>query len=108
MKPTFNRCRPLRRLATTACLALLMAHTAALAAPGAHGPNGEHLDAPTSQRAAAARPRVEASSDAFELVAELRTSELAILVDRYASNEPVLGATLTVDSGSLKAVAAFR
>ena len=59
-------------------------------------------------RAASSLPRVEAKSEAFELVAELRAGELAILVDRYESNEPVLGAKLEVESGSLKAVAAFR
>lgn len=87
---------------------LLAAHALAFAAPGAHGPNGEHLDGPTAVRAASALPRIEASSEAFELVAELRTGELAIVVDRYASNEPVLGARLEVESGPLKAVAAFR
>lgn len=98
--------RPLPALALAAIL--LCGSAAVLAAPGAHGPNGEHLDAPTTMRAASALPRVEAKSEAFELVAELRAGELAILVDRYESNEPVLGAKLEVESGSLKAVAAFR
>lgn len=96
---------PLRAAAATA---LLLASTIAHAGPGAHGPNGEHLDAPTPIGAAPALPRVEAQSEAFELVAELRASELTILVDRYESNEPVLGAKLEVESGALKAVAAFR
>ena len=87
---------------------LLVAATTAIAAPGAHGPNGEHLDAPTAMRAAAALPRVEAHSESFELVAELRAGELTVVVDRYDSNEPVLGAKLEVESGTLKAVAAFR
>jgi len=80
----------------------------ALAGPGAHGPDGEHLDSPTAMRAASALPRVESASETFELVAELRASEFAVLVDRYDSNEPVLGAKLEVESGALKAVAAFR
>jgi len=87
---------------------LLVACMAATAGPGAHGPNGEHLDTPTAMRAATALPRVEAHSEAFELVAELRTGELVIVVDRYESNQPVLGARLEVASGTLKAVAAFR
>ena len=98
---------PLQHLLAAAAMTLL-AHTTAMAAPGAHGPNGEHLDAPTTRRAASALPRVEAKSDTFELVAELRTNELVIVVDRFESNEPVLGAQLEVESGSLKAVAAFR
>lgn len=87
---------------------LACAFAPATAGPGAHGPNGEHLDAPTPVVAASSLPRVEAQSEAFELVAELRASELSIVVDRYASNEPVLGAKLEVESGALKAVAAFR
>lgn len=98
--------RPLFALALTALL--VCGNTPVLAAPGAHGPNGEHLDGPASMRAASSLPRVEAKSEVFELVAELRASELAILVDRYESNEPVLGAKLEVESGALKAVAAFR
>ena len=98
---------PSQHLLAAAAMALL-AHTTAMAAPGAHGPNGEHLDAPTTMRAASALPRVEAKSETFELVAELRTGELVIVVDRFESNEPVLGAQLEVESGSLKAVAAFR
>jgi hypothetical protein len=80
----------------------------AFAAPGAHGPNGEHLDAPSTLRAASALPRVEASTDTFELVATLQAGELSILIDRYASNEPVLGAQLEVESGGLKAKATFH
>jgi len=102
-----NRCAP-RHLLAAAALTLLLANPPALAAPGAHGPNGEHLDGPTTMRATSALPRVEAKSEAFELVAELRAGELVILIDRFESNEPVLGAKLEVESGALKAVAAFR
>lgn len=108
MKITFRRCLSQQLLVASAMTLLLLANPAALAAPGAHGPNGEHLDGPPTMRAASALPRVEARSETFELVAELRAGELAILVDRYESNEPVLGAKLEVESGPLKAVAAFR
>jgi hypothetical protein len=95
--------RPLAVLALIA-IALHSAH----AAPGAHGPNGEHLDAPAFQAAAPAQPRLQAHTEAFELVATLQGGELSVLVDRYDSNEPVLGATLEVDSGGLKARATFQ
>lgn len=98
--------RPLR--AATLGALLLATNTPSLAAPGAHGPNGEHLDGPATVRATSALPRVEANTEAFELVAELRAGELAIVIDRFASNEPVLDAKLEVESGALKAVAAFR
>lgn len=91
-----------------ATLALLLAASPALAGPGAHGPNGEHLDAPSTQRAGPALPRLETRSEAFELVAELRAAELVIVVDRYETNEPVLGAKLDVESGGVKTIAAFR
>jgi hypothetical protein len=91
-----------------AALALLLAASPALAGPGAHGPNGEHLDAPTTRRAGPALPRLEARTETFELVAELRAAELVIVVDRYETNEPVLGAKLEVESSGVKTVAAFR
>ncbi|CAG1012700.1 hypothetical protein BURC_00236 [Burkholderiaceae bacterium] len=97
-----------QRLCAAAMGALLLSNAPALAAPGAHGPNGEHLDGPSTVRTASALPRVEAQSETFELVAEMRPGELAIVVDRYETNEPVLGARLEVESGVLKAVAAFR
>ena len=79
-----------------------------LAAPGAHGPNGEHLDEKSPANVGAVAPRVEARSELFELVAQLRGGEFTVLVDRYATNEPVLGAKLEVESGSVKAVATYR
>jgi hypothetical protein len=95
-------------------LPLLLAATLSLgplssrAAPGAHGPDGEHLDAPGASRGSSSLPRMEAKSEAFELVAELRGAQLIVFVDRYDSNEPVLGAKLDVESGAAKATAAFR
>ncbi|MEM5427989.1 hypothetical protein [Cupriavidus oxalaticus] len=87
------------------CLVLLfLLACAAQAGPGAHGPNGEHLDAPaTSAAMAAAQPVVEASTEAFELVGTLSADELSVLVDRYETNEPVLNGTLEVEFGGLKA-----
>lgn len=94
----------------TALLATALAtlSLASAAGPGAHGPDGEHLDGPTSAATGTTLPRLDAKSEAFELVAELRAGELVILVDRYETNEPVLGARLEVESGVLKATAAFR
>ena len=95
-------------LAAAAMTLQLLANPAALAAPGAHGPNGEHLDAPATARAASALPRVEAKSEMFELVATLHASELSVLVDRFDTNEPVLGAALEVESGGIQAQATFH
>jgi hypothetical protein len=81
----------------------------ASASPGAHGPNGEHLD--TNQAGSAAvstAPRLDAKSELFELVARLDGGELSILIDNFATNEPVLKANVEVESGSLKAKAKFH
>lgn len=94
---------------TSAATALLMCLAWPVAAgPGAHGPNGEHLEAPSAMRTGSALPRITAQSDTFELVAELRPTELTVFIDRFESNEPVLAAKLELESGTLKAVAAFR
>jgi hypothetical protein len=89
-------------------LALMPATT--WAGPGAHGPNGEHLDAPTMGNANGMRAnlQIEAKSDLFELVATLTGGELSILIDRFATNEPVLKAQVEVESGGLKAQAKFH
>lgn len=94
--------------ASTIAATLALSIPIATAAPGAHGPGGEHLDVPTGAAGGSAVPRLEAKSEAFELVAELRGGELSILIDRYDTNEPVLGATLEVETGTHKATAVFH
>ncbi len=87
---------------------VLVTNTLTFAAPGAHGPNGEHLDGPTAMGIASALPRVEAKSESFELVATLHAGELSVLIDRFETNEPVLNAVLEVESGGLKSKASFN
>lgn len=94
--------------ALTVSLSTAIALHPALAAPGAHGPNGEHLDSPVAQTVASALPRLEATTEAFELVATLHAKELSVLIDRFDTNEPVLGATLELEVGDIKAQATFR
>lgn len=99
----------LRKAARTLCACLLAWGAGVAAAPGAHGPNGEHLDAaPQSGPAAARAPGFEARSELFELVARLEAGELSLLIDRFETNEPVLDASVEVESGGLKAVARFH
>jgi hypothetical protein len=81
----------------------------ALASPGAHGPNGEHLDTPNqSTSGAPASPRMETKTEQFELVATLAGGELALLIDRFETNEPLLDALVEVESDGLKAQARFH
>lgn len=100
----------LRRVACAAMTAAVLSAAPAVAnaGPGAHGPDGEHLDQKATAVAGSTLPRLDARSELFELVAQVKGDELAVFVDRYETNEPVLGAELTVESGALKAVAAFR
>lgn len=99
--------KPFLRATLVACASLLSA--AASAGPGAHGPGGEHLDGPAPVLSAGASvPRVEAKSETFELVARIEGGALSILIDRYDTNEPVLGAEVEVEVGTLKHKAPFR
>jgi hypothetical protein len=102
-----TRCAP-QYLMAAALSTLLFATSSAMAAPGAHGPNGEHLDGATTSRNGTALPRLEAKSEAFELVGTLHRGEFSVLVDRYESNEPILNAALEVESGGIKAKATFH
>lgn len=89
---------------------LLSLPLAVQAAPGAHGPNGEHLDGPATPAAAStsSAPKLEAHSETFELVATLAGGELSMLIDRYSSNEPVLHGQVEVESDGIKAIARFH
>ena len=91
-------------------LALALAAFAcnATASPGAHGPNGEHLDGPAAMSAAAgSEPRLESFSETFELVARLQPNALMLELVRFASNEPVANAKIGVANGAAKAQAVF-
>ena len=94
----------------TTLTAIVMALMSALtwAGPGAHGPNGEHLDSPKMDNPTQAGLRIEANSDIFELVGTLAGGELSIFIDRFVTNEPLLQAQVEVESGALKAQAKFR
>lgn len=99
---------------TWALVALLIALFSAMsspsvAGPGAHGPNGEHLDSPDPAGVGgAASPRLEAKTEQFELVATLAGGELSLLIDRFETNEPLLNAAVEIESGGLKAKARFH
>lgn len=89
--------------------ALMFAFGAAFAGPGAHGPGGEHLDAPGGHAASTtARPRIETRSELFELVGYLGEGELSVMINRFETNEPVLNAQVDVATGASKATAKFH
>jgi hypothetical protein len=86
----------------------LVTMSAAIAAPGAHGPNGEHLDAPGGRVHGDAGPRIETFTESFELVGRLQDGELSVLIDRYDTNEPVLDGKLEVEFNGMKVAAPYH
>ena len=64
----------------------------------------DHGAAPAAVSANLA-PRIEAQSDAFELVAVLENGKLTLYLDRFATNEPVSNARIEIESGEFKAIA---
>jgi len=98
--------KPLVRLASFLLLTLaLPLH----AAPGAHGPNGEHLDGPAAGVAVSdGRPRIEAFTELFELVAHLEQGALTAMINVYETNAPVDGAEVEVESDGLTSTAEFN
>ena len=91
-----------------ASIVALSLMSGAYASPGAHGPNGEHLDAQASSGPAGAVPRVETFSEMFELVGQLSGGEFSVMIDRYETNEPVLNGTLEVQYKDMKAIAKYH
>ncbi|NML63448.1 hypothetical protein HHL21_20610 [Massilia sp. RP-1-19] len=89
-------------------LLALCAMSPAFASPGAHGPNGEHLDGPAATAGGTAVARVETFTESFELVGHLAGGELSVLIDRYETNAPVLNGKLEVAYKGLKAQAKFH
>ena len=88
-----------RRVNALAALLLVVAYTSTYA----H--DEDHTSSPPAS--IASMPRAEAVSENFELVVVARRGVLTIYLDRLRSNDPVAGATVTVESpaGSLDAAA---
>lgn len=79
------------------------------ASPGAHGPNGEHLDGPAAGTAASdGRPRAEGFSELFEFVAHLEQGALSMMMNVYETNVPVDGADVEVEFDGIKDKAKFN
>lgn len=83
-------------------LALLMSASFALA----HG-DEDHGAAPPPPAGVSLPPRMEATSDSFELVAAATADDLTIWIDGFADNVPVTDATVsvTLDGKSIAATA---
>ena len=74
---------------------------AALADPG-------HGESAPAAAVAPAKPRLDATSELFELVAVLDGKALTVYLDRYADNTPVDGAQIEAEIGGAKITAERR
>ncbi|MCU7555404.1 hypothetical protein OCL06_12480 [Alteromonas sp. ASW11-19] len=77
-----------------------------LSAPGAHGPNGEHLDV-DPQVHQAQRPTFESFTESFELLGEVFVDRVKVYLHDFPTNTPVADASVELESGSLSAQAGF-
>jgi len=89
--------------ATLASLAL----ACAASLPTFAGEGHDHDAAPAGAEAQAS-PRVQASSDLFELVGVVEKGQMTVYLDRFATNEPVTNAKIEFESGANKGVAASQ
>jgi membrane fusion protein, heavy metal efflux system len=87
-------CGVLRRLIAPLALASLL-----FAGPLAAHEGHDH-GAPAAPVMTTGAPRIALHSDAYELVGVLRGSRLTLFLDRYAGNEPVVDARITVSIGT--------
>jgi hypothetical protein len=76
----------------------------------AHGDEDHSQDGAKGAGApvASVQPRLEAATEAFELVGQLQAQQLALFIDRFDTNEPVLGAAVEVELNGTKAQAKYR
>lgn len=72
------------------------------------GEDHSHDEVPSAQTAIAGEPRIETATETFEIVGRLQHGELSLLIDRYETNEPVLGGQVEVEVNGHKANARFH
>lgn len=92
----------------TSLLRIFAAITFLLASSAYAGPGHDHGDEGTKAPTGPVSPRFEAHSDLFEVVGALGTKELAVFIDRFADNTPVLKAKVELESGSMKALGEYN
>ena len=89
----------------TGVLIIMMIMVLMAASPAVADDSHNH-DHDKPAAAGTASPRLEAHSDLFELVGVVDKGQMTVNLDRYATNEPVLGAKIEYESGTNKGIAA--
>lgn len=90
-------------------LKIILLYLAFTAPAFAHG-DEDHGEGKASATPAAqgSAPRLETSTESFELVSQLQGGVLTLVIDRYETNEPVLNGKVEAELNGQKAVAQFR
>ncbi|WP_127346959.1 hypothetical protein [Pseudidiomarina mangrovi] len=89
-----------------AAVAVALVTPILFAAPGAHGPNGEHIEI-SRDTAGTQHPRFEAATEQVELVGELQADGLRVYLHEFASNTPINDADMTLDYDGFNLSAAY-
>lgn len=105
---SFASCAIFARVSLISLLvsAFLLLSPTAQSSPGAHGPNGEHLDMEQSVQLPQ-RPKFESFTESFELLGEVFSNELIIYLHDFESNTPIKSASIDLEVGSLAATATY-
>jgi hypothetical protein len=86
--------------------AFLLFSLTAQSSPGAHGPNGEHIDMEQSNQPTQ-RPKFESFTESFELLGEVFSNELIIYLHDFESNTPIQSASIDIEVGALASSATY-
>jgi hypothetical protein len=87
-------------------LTLLFVSVSTYSSPGAHGPNGEHIEL-SQDNNASRRPTFEAFSESFELVGEVFDDVLFVYLHDFQSNIAVQFADIELEVGGIAVNASF-
>jgi hypothetical protein len=87
-------------------LAALILSTSVQSSPGAHGPNGEHLNMEQNNQQTH-RPKFEAFTESFELLGEVYSGELIIYLHDFETNTPTQFADIEIEVGDFTASANY-
>ncbi len=85
---------------------LLFVSVSTYSSPGAHGPNGEHIELSQNNNTSL-RPTFEAFSESFELVGEVVDDAVFVYLHDFQSNIPVQFADIELEVNGMAVSASF-
>jgi hypothetical protein len=85
---------------------MLMLSISVQSSPGAHGPNGEHLNMEQKNQHTL-RPKFEVFTGSFELLGEVFSNELIVYLHDFETNTPIQFANIELETGAFVASARY-